>query len=282
MKTRKIQFWRISPGQGGFLWREQKLNKCIAIGWSQIGDAKNLELKNLHRAFTQRRYTSREANYAANQLNDFIHIVKIGDKVIASTSGKGIYAVGTIIGNYTFNDQLGYKHSRKVQWETTFWAPVEIESLKLPESLYNKFHGQSSQTIRELEEHEWRVFCDGLNKINTPFRNLGMWGGMIQAPEYENEVMILFSHMLQHFNMRIIQFGTLFPDAIVERKKGKKWEKLNIEFELYSSSFQSHLPDKERKCDIVVCWENNHWGKNESQKKHYEIIKLKKELEAIL
>src|SRR5206468_3084829 len=103
---------------------------------------------------------------------------------------------------------------------------------------------------------------------------------MVQAPEYENEVMILFSHMLQHFNMRIIQFGTRFPDAIVERKKGKRWERLNVEFELYSSSFQSHLPDCDKKrCDLIVCWEDD-W--KHSKRGDFEIIELKQELEKIL
>jgi len=281
----EIKYWRISPGGGGYLWREQKLNGCIAVGWSEIGDAKNLDRDGLYDRYkeTWRHSTKREADYAADQLNDFINNVSIGNKVVASTSGKGIYAVGTVTGNYEYNDKLEYKHSRVVQWETTFWHPVEISKLgKLPDSLFNKFHGQSSHTIRKLEEDEWKYFCEQLNKVSTPFRNLGMWGGMVQAPEYENEVMILFSHMLQHFNMRIIQFGTRFPDAIVEWKKGNKWEKLHIEFELNSSTFQDHLPDKERKCDIIVCWENNHWGKNEDQKKHYKIIILKEHLEEIL
>jgi len=108
-----------------------------------------------------------------------------------------------------------------------------------------------------------------------------MWGGMVQSPEYENEVMILFSHMLQHFNMRIIQFGTRFPDAIVERKKGKRWEKLTVEFELRSSGFRDHLPGE---CDLIVCWEDDDWGRDNQEKKRYKnkIIELKKHLEEML
>jgi hypothetical protein len=281
MKKQNTQYWRISPGQGGFLWREQKLNNCIAIGWSEIGDAKGFDKENLRRAFLKRNYSNREAIYAAGQLDEFINKVLVGDKVVASTSGNGIYAVGTIIGEYKFHSKLEYKHSREVQWETTFWHPVEICKLgKLTNSLFNKFHGQSSQTIRKLEGDEWDKFSRQLNKVSTPFRNLGMWGGMVQAPEYENEVMILFSHMLQHFNMRIIQFGTRFPDAIVERKKGNKWEKLYVEFELRSKGFQCHLPDcNKRHCDLIVCWEDD-W--KHPRKRDFEIIELKEHLKEIL
>lgn len=281
MLMKKTQYWKISPGQGGYLWREQKLNECIAIGWSEIGNAKGLDTAGLRRKKFEGNPLSRSA---ADQLNYFINEVEVGDKVIASASGNGIYAVGTIIGGYEFNEELEYKHSRKVRWETTFWHPVDISLLKLKstKSLYNKFHGLSSLTIRELKLDEWDKFCDRLNNISTPFRNLGMWGGLIQAPEYENEVIILFSHMLQHLHMRIIKSGTLFPDAIVERKKGKKWEKLDVEFELRSSGFQCHLPDcDEKHCDMIVCWEDDSW-RNNRQKRHFEIIELKEQLEKIL
>ena len=278
MLMKKTRYWKISPGQGGFLWREQKLNECIAIGWSDIGDAKNLDKEALQRKCLQKHFTKS----AAKQLNDFINEVKIGDKVIASASRNGVYAVGTIIGDYEFNEELEYKQSRKVRWETAFWHPVNISALKLSKSLYNKFHGLSSLTIRELEEDEWDEFSDRLNNISTPFRNLGMWGGLIQSPEYENEVIILFSHMLQHLHMRIIKSGTLFPDAIVERKAGKTWKKINVEFELHSSGFQAHLPDcKKDEHYVIVCWEDDDWRDNR-KKRRFEIIELKNQLEKIL
>jgi hypothetical protein len=275
------QYWKITPGEGGFLWREQKLNGCIAIGWSDIKNIKGItEEKLRHKKCDGKILTPS----AVKQINAFVNEVKIGDKVIASTSGKGIYAVGTIIGDYEFNDELEYKHSRKVQWETTFWHPVHISLLKLRPPLCNKFHGRSSQTIKNLTEDEWKKFSDQLNKVSTPFRNLGMWGGLIQAPEYESEVIILFSHMLQHFHMRIIKSGTLFPDAIVEQKKGKKWKKKIVEFELRSSGFQSHLNDCKKEVDyVIVCWEDDKW-RDGRQKRLYKdkIIELKKELENVL
>ena len=67
-----------------------------------------------------------------------------------------------------------------------------------------------------------------------------------------------------------IAIGTRFPDAIVERKKGKKWEKLYVEFELHSRGFQCHLPDcDKRHCDLIVCWKDD-W--NHPKKRHFEII----------
>jgi len=140
------QYWKITPGEGGFLWREQKLNGCIAIGWSEIGSAQGNDEETLFNKCLRKGFSKQDAN----QLDNFINKIQIGDKFVASTSGK--------------------------------------------------------------------------------------------------------------------------------------WEKLNVEFELRSSGFRSHLPDKERKCDLIVCWEDDDWGRDNRQKRRYKnnIIELKKHLEKIL
>jgi hypothetical protein len=211
----------------------------------------------------------------------FANEIGRGDKVVVSASGKGVFALGTVIGDYQYNDRLQYKHTRPVRWDTTFWHPVDIAKLRLRGHLYNKFHGRSSGTFLKLSEVEWERVSEQLNKVSTPFRNLTTWGGLIQSPEYENEVIILFSQMLQHLGMRIAGFGTRFPDAIVERKdKHGKWQKLNIEFELYSSGFQAHMSACDKKdCHTIICWEDD-W--RHPRKRAFKIIELKTELEKML
>ncbi|SPE60444.1 hypothetical protein SBV1_410133 [Verrucomicrobia bacterium] len=36
----ETRYWRISPGQGDYLWRQQKLKDCIALGGSETGSVK--------------------------------------------------------------------------------------------------------------------------------------------------------------------------------------------------------------------------------------------------
>ncbi|MBU6401514.1 MAG: hypothetical protein KGS61_14450 [Verrucomicrobia bacterium] len=280
----QTQYWRVSPGERGYLWREQKLHECIAIGWNETGSAKGKSRPWLRRALKdKKKFEWRPGAHAFGQLEDFIWNIRKGDKVVASTSGGGIYALGTVVGDYEYNRNLWYRHSRKVAWETTFWSPVKIKSLDLREDVYNKFHGRSSYTIRSLEPDQWNHFTDRLRKVRTPFRNLAMWGGLIQSPEYEGEVIILFTHMLQHFGMRIASIGTRFPDAIVERKKNGTWRTTNVEFELRSSRFCCHMPACDNKgtfCRTIVCWEDD-WT-DRRKKSRFEIIELKRELEKIL
>jgi len=279
-KVASTRYWRISPGGGGWLWREQKLNECIAIGWLDDEDVTGMSEKSVR----SKMHRSGETEQSCKQFADFRYNVRPGDKVVASSSSKGIYALGTVIGDYEFNEELWYQHSRKVRWETTFWHPVEIGSLKLPPSFRYKFDGIQSHTIRELKQDEWDCLCKRLNRVDTPFRNLGTWGGLVQSPEYENEVIILFSQMQQHLHMRIVSFGTRFPDAIVQRKKYGKWKKVNVEFERLSSGFQDHLKKyKKEDCHTIICWEDDDDGWDDRRvKRHFEIIELKKELEKIL
>ena len=272
-----MRYWRISPGEGGRLWREQKLHDCVSIGWWDIGNLKHMSKKGLESAVKKLGWSKQ----ALNQIRQFRDEVNKGDKVIASSSRPGVYALGTVMGDYQFRKDLEYRQTRKVQWETTFWNPVKIESLNLPEQLYNKFHGRASGTIRELTAKEWDCLSNRLNEVNTPFRNLGMWGGLVQSPEYENEVIILFSQMLQHLNMRIVSFGTRFPDATVERKRYGKWKRLNVEFELYSSGFKHHLHEYiNADCYTIICWEDD-WDRPRNRET-FEIIELKSELEKML
>ncbi len=160
------KFWRISPGEDGFLWNEQKANGCIAIGWDEIGDAKNMDKKALRAACSKAGFSSIDAN----QLNNFINLISIGDKVVASASAKGIFAIGTITGDYEFDRKLEYKHSRKVKWEKIFSPLPSIVSLNLPVSTKFKFYGRSSRTIRELDESEWIHLTDELGIEHTTSR----------------------------------------------------------------------------------------------------------------
>ena len=94
------RFWRISPGEHGYLWREQKLHGCIAVGWSEPGAQKAKANPALRRTLNRMHWPGARDS---DQLANFIWDVRKGDKVVASTSGRGIYALGTITGEYRYN-----------------------------------------------------------------------------------------------------------------------------------------------------------------------------------
>ena len=112
-----IRYWRISPGEGGRIWREQKLHDCVSIGWWEIGNVTSLSKKGLEAAVEKLGWSKQ----ACTQIRQFRYELNIGDKVVVSASKTGIYALGTVMGNYQFNNDLEYRQTRKVRWETTFW-----------------------------------------------------------------------------------------------------------------------------------------------------------------
>lgn len=53
--------------------------------------------------------------------------------------------------------------------------------------------------------------------------------------------------------------ATGFPDCEAKRRVNKPkdlWERVNIEFEYQSRNFRDHGHDP-KKCDLIVCWEDN-------------------------
>jgi hypothetical protein len=51
---------------------------------------------------------------------------------LLASAGQKIYGVGAVAGRwYGFDEQLYYSHSKPVNWELTFWDPLEYADLNL-------------------------------------------------------------------------------------------------------------------------------------------------------
>jgi len=267
-------YWKIAPGQNGFLWVEQRDHGCIAIGWSEVGNLRKYKTREqLGKAFKKAGYRSKP-----HQLWRFYTGVSPKDKVVAS-SGKCIYGLGTITGDYKFDERLYYQHSMPVRWVLKFWEPLNVRDLSLPEKLVKRIG--LNRTILELTETEWEFLDKAISQAKSPFEGFTNFEGLCRAPETEQEVIILFSKLSQHLKMKIESVSTRFPDALVRVKKGKSWITRPAEFEIYSSGFKSHMKDYRKdpeSCDLIICWKDD-W--NEKPEK-LEVIELRKELEEIV
>lgn len=268
-----MKYWKIAPGEGGFLWVEHSSNNCIAVGWNKIGDLdKFRDDESIKKRFKKIRDYSESS---PRQLLKFYNEVKSGDKVVAS-GAKGIYGIGTIDGEYKFDETLHYKHSRPVAWEMKFWEPLNLDELQFPKTIREKLE---KRTVRELEEKEWKKIFKTLSKIRHPFKNLDNFEGILCAPQTEQEVIILFSKLSRFLKMKIQSVSTRFPDALLRIKKGKRWVTKSAEFEIKSSGFKKHLEEYKRnpeKCHMIICWERD-W-----EPKNLEVIELKEELLKII
>jgi len=117
MRQKRTRYWKIAPGSHGFAWVEQRDSNCIAIGWGETGSLG--KYKTVDRIKKRFKEVFRGEKTRPSQLLKFYNEVRVDDKVLAN-SGREIYGVGTVIGNYRYDDSLYYEHSKPVRWELTY------------------------------------------------------------------------------------------------------------------------------------------------------------------
>ncbi len=266
-----VCYWKIAPGEGGFLWSQQRDNDCIALGWNETGNLDKLQSKEE----IERKFLKEFPHSRPRQLLLFYQDVKKRHKILAN-SGARIYGVGTVIRRYRYDESLTYKHAKGVRWELSFWEPVDIRELHLPNALERKLVRQI--TIQELQESEWKLLEKKLDDVESPFKGKSEILGLCGAPETEQDVIILFAKLSQHLKMRIDRVGTRFPDALLRIKKNGRWVPVMAEFEIWSSRFEAHghLEEmrKGKRCDYIICWKHD-WS---AKPRNIKVVELRKEL----
>jgi hypothetical protein len=81
--------------------------------------------------------------------------------------------------------------------------------------------------------------------------------GLEHAPINEQGVMLLFGMICRDLGYVVEKVKSGFPDCEAKRQvRPGVWQRVRIEFEFRSRMFQRHRHDP-RKCDLIVCWENN-------------------------
>lgn len=83
--------------------------------------------------------------------------------------------------------------------------------------------------------------------------------GLRHAPINELGVVFLFGMISYELGFLVEAIHASFPDCEAKRcidQNRNRWQRVAIEFEFRSSTFQSHGHDSNR-CDIIVCWEHD-------------------------
>lgn len=92
------------------------------------------------------------------------------------------------------------------------------------------------------------------------------------APTTEGGVMVLFGALAERLGFSVERVQTAFPDCEALREVAPgKWQRVWIEFELYSRNYLEHQHEG-KVCDIIVCWVHNWPGCPEE----IEVIELGK------
>jgi hypothetical protein len=251
-----------------FLWVEHKLK---SVGHLSIGSAAYLESarNNLDRLKVLLRICIDDA-------------ITISQKTDAGWEeipwfGGDRHVAKKIIYLYNYNKTLPiFKTEHMEFFLTNFGVNYEREAL----AKYGKGYGvlslgQKYELLTELllksKPKEWDNLSFGVflyNNIPPPkaqwWINVGSQKtsepspmhrlGLLFEPEYEQEVVYLFSVLHRELGFPyIIHISGAYPDATVidNQKQPRK-----VEFELKSSGFMPHLSETE-KADFIICWEND-------------------------
>lgn len=110
----------VRAGRGSELIERFRVEKIVAIGWSEVGDLSKLKERNEVLAVSKQHYPDYKAGkltVTASHLFRFAQVVSEGDRVVSYDSSTRIYIVGTIAGPYRFDKGQEYGHVRPVEWE---------------------------------------------------------------------------------------------------------------------------------------------------------------------
>lgn len=100
---------------------------------------------------------------------------------------------------------------------------------------------------------------EGFNKIESIHETGNILGvrGIVYEPINEQGVILLFAALCHDLGFMIEGIRSSFPDALLRKKNDKgTWTSCRAEFEYRSSNFKTHKHDP-RRCDLIICWEND-------------------------
>jgi len=139
-----MTMWMVRAERRGALYGEFVERGIVAIGWSDLGDLTSYpNREQLAKAVAQEwpHLRPQAVTNAVGCLDRFANEMQIGDTVLTYDPSRRVYAVGSIIGEYRFDPNMGETfHTRKVTWEDE-----EVSRDTLPLALRNSLGSSLTQ-----------------------------------------------------------------------------------------------------------------------------------------
>jgi|GEM_PF-330622 len=173
-------FWRIGTddNNGTSYWDYMKSNKRACIGWSELGDLteKNIKTKkDIERLLDDEGFypnDKRTLSRKAGEILNFYSEMKVGDVVLAQ-KGDSVLGIGILSDEYIYEKEAGFAHQKPVDWLTT------IPILKSKEGTLTSVYKLSDiNLINEINKLlnknkiEITDFSEKTYKMNTPLNQI--------------------------------------------------------------------------------------------------------------
>jgi 5-methylcytosine-specific restriction protein B len=153
-----VQFWKIAPGENARLWQQCHEGGFICVGWGEIGDMRQyVDLADFKDKYRELHGSNRQCK----EMWSFAKELKKGHIIIANNGLQSIVGVGTVTGDYYYDDSRAeYKHCVPVQWDITTAFPV-------PESARNITATWFQGTVKRISRQEYSQLVSGQQAGST-------------------------------------------------------------------------------------------------------------------
>lgn len=122
MANNEVTIWGVHAGKFGDADSLFAENSCIAIGWHEIGDLRNLgNNREAFKAQYAKVYSDAKLGaipVSAGLTFRFIHEIAVGDLVIYPSKVDKHIHIGRVVSDYQYNPKINreYPHQRSVEW----------------------------------------------------------------------------------------------------------------------------------------------------------------------
>ena len=112
------RFWKIAAGERADSWPQWKADGLIAIGWEDLGDVGEMTAAEFE--VCRKECEAKDRAYTANgagQVWRFARDMRSGDRVVVNRGTREVLAIGTVLGDYSFEAGAEMPHRRRVRWD---------------------------------------------------------------------------------------------------------------------------------------------------------------------
>lgn len=116
------RMWMVRAAKGGVLADDFREKRVVAIGWERLGNMSAVTdrdevLRRVRELWPEN--STNQSLASGSQFFRFLRDLRVGDRVASYDPNRRVYLVGTIEGEYAYDQQQieGYPHLRSVRWD---------------------------------------------------------------------------------------------------------------------------------------------------------------------
>lgn len=172
------QYWRIGTSdEDGNYWNVMLTNYWVSIGWPNLGDLREFEIKNKNdiQKILQAKGSyvndNKVASRKAGEIFNFYKKIKVGDVVLAQ-DGQEILGIGIVTEDYRYDNEQSFPHYKPVDWKVN--APSLTNKVGLQTTVYEI---DNPKVIREIDDclHK-NTISNSMNDFLKPNLNQILYG----------------------------------------------------------------------------------------------------------